>query len=148
MIVIIIAFIFSFLLITEKKRGVDVFCRAYYSQESESGNYTMSSSFIFNFKENGTARISIDGIVKLYDNTYFVSRNLDINYKHIEKNIYKLSNSVIFKSGRDSLPNELFEKNIFSFSESSDQFFTINKMDNVWLIGNLHSPGFICRSTY
>lgn len=88
--------------------------------------------------------ISFSGNMLLNGNATTLFRDIKFNYQKESDDIYKLYNIQTIKHSRDNAPDALVDSIFFSTSHEKARYMTVNKIKNSYVIGNLHSPVFMC----
>lgn len=130
-----------------KGRNVNLRCTAYFHQTGAGGAYEMKANFIFNLTKPDAGIITIDGNLNYQGKSYVIRRDTDITYHYVSKNLYQIDTATVFRNARDTTPAELIDRHFFSTKQESSRYFTIKRVQDLWLIGSLTSPAFLCRNT-
>ncbi|NDJ56822.1 hypothetical protein GWD52_07400 [Enterobacteriaceae bacterium 4M9] len=125
---------------------LNIGCTANFIHISESEKYAMMTVIKQEFRPNETVTVIMDGKIQLGDNTYTLKRRIHGQYRHEEKNVYRLMQSKIYLAGSDSVPPDVFRKYFFNLNPQQDMFFTISRLENQWIMGTPYTPAFICEN--
>lgn len=74
--------------------------------------------------------------------TFF--RDIRFNYQKEGDGIYRIFNITTIKYPSDDSPDALIDSVFFSTSHENERFMNLTKIKNAYVIGNLHSPVFMC----
>lgn len=149
----LILILLNFFIITS---GLYIGCKKYselnfscsgYFQQREGNEYYMNTNYSFIFKSDGSAMISMDGIV-INDNEkkYIINRTVYFTYQHYKDTLYTISKFKVSSGGRENLPERLFSKHFFSV-DSSTKLIRVSQLEGIskaWLIGSGNSSAFMC----
>lgn len=101
-----------------------------------------TAKLVFNPDKSGY--IALSGNVSEYGKVMTLSRDLNFKYEKENKNIYKMTNIETVKHSKDNVPDALFNSMFLSTQHEKARYMTVDKIMNSYVIGNLHSPVFIC----
>lgn len=133
-----------FFLNQKRKEVHDDHCTAVMEfHDTESGfSAGMNVVLVLNPKEYGY--IDMSGHVTYKGNYYTLSREIKFTYENEGNNIYKLSELTQIKQTSDTTPDRLMDSIFFSMSHEKARNMTLKRIRNAYVVGNLHSPVFMC----
>lgn len=113
------------------------------TEEYTSGFYsTVTTTLVLNTDNSGY--IAFSGDISNHGKTMTLLRELMFKYEKVSNSIYKMSNIETVKYPIDSAPDALVDSMFFSTQHGNARYMTVGKINNSYIIGNLHSPIFIC----
>ncbi|HHU0636855.1 TPA: FidL-like protein [Enterobacter hormaechei subsp. xiangfangensis] len=93
---------------------------------------------------NHSGYISFSGKVFYENKTMQFFREIRFNYHKEGDGNYKIFDINTFKHPSDNAPDALIDSVFFSTSQEKSRFMNLTKIYNAYVIGNLHSPVFMC----
>lgn len=90
-----------------------------------------------------TGYMDMTGRVETTGNHYVTSRTIKFSYLSEGDNIYYLEDMSTDKYASDNTPDNLMNSVFFSISKKG-RYMTLEKINNGYIVGNLHSPVLIC----
>lgn len=112
----------------------------------ENNRNEMQSILKLDFYGDDDITMIIDGKITLDGHFFILKRRLSGKYQHINKNTYLLSQYSFSLAGSDNTPPDVINHHVFNFTKEKNIYFTINKIENNWLVGTPYSPGYICEN--
>ena len=112
------------------------------SDESKHFRSALSLTLVMN--PNMRGYISFSGDISLEEKKMVLSREINFSYKKDSDGIYKLYDFKTSKRLRDTAPDTIVDHFLFSSTHEKARLMTLSKIQNTFLIGNLHSPVFMC----
>lgn len=88
--------------------------------------------------------IAFSGNINLHEKVMTLYREFRFTYEKESNGLYKLSNIETVKHSSDNAPDTLIDSVFFSTHNDKARYMTLGKIMNAYIIGNLHSPVFIC----
>ncbi|WP_058911461.1 hypothetical protein [Entomohabitans teleogrylli] len=119
-------------------------CSAYFRYQLPDSDYAMTANTQIQFSNQGWGTLSMDGDLIYRGKRYLVRRDATFNYIHISDEKYQLQEINVLKSGRDNAPDEVLSRYFYSISPEAGRYITVSMIDNVYLIGSLYNPSFMC----
>lgn len=95
-------------------------------------------------KSNATGLIELSGIVSLRGSPHRLARVISFDYERENASVFKLTDMMLEKHSGDDLDNDFLDANFFSMKNEPSRHMILTKVDNAFIIGNLHSPVFMC----
>lgn len=113
------------------------------TEEQNSGfNSTETLTLVLNPDKSGY--IAFSGDINNHGKMMTLYRELRFKYEKESDDIYKMTNIETVKHSRDNAPDALVDSVFFSTQHEKARYMTLGKINNSYVIGNLHSPVFIC----
>lgn len=103
---------------------------------------TETATLVMNPDHSGY--IAFSGSMKSNDKIMTLFREIRFTYEKESDDIYKISDIETVKHLRDNAPDTLVDSVFFSTSHEKARYMTVSKIMNAYVIGNLHSPVFMC----
>lgn len=88
--------------------------------------------------------IAFSGNINLHEKVMTLYREFRFTYEKESNGLYRLSNIETVKHSSDNAPDTLIDSVFFSTHHEKARYMTLGKIMNSYIIGNLHSPVFIC----
>ncbi|KFK93399.1 hypothetical protein IV04_17190 [Serratia sp. Ag1] len=93
---------------------------------------------------NKSGYIALSGNVFYQGKPMILFREIRFRYEKETHDIYKLYDIETVKNSRDNTPDSLIESVFFSTKHQKPRYMIVRKIMNAYVIGNLHSPVFMC----
>lgn len=131
--------------LTHKAHNVlNVECNSTFEIKNNHAQLTMPVNGTLVIRADATGLIELTGFAMIGGSSYKLSRGLTFKYEQDNEGIYKLTNiSEVIHAG-DQVKNEFLNSNFFSFNTENSRNMSLVKINNAFIIGNLHSPVFMC----
>lgn len=94
----------------------------------------------------GRGKIGIDGIVKLKGENTRINRYALFTYHPLNGTSFRMDNLKIEIGARDNTPDAYISENFFSLGLKSRRTFTLHRLGEDYIVGNLNAPVFMCLS--
>ncbi|WP_434638748.1 FidL-like protein [Klebsiella sp. I138] len=138
-----LAVIFSIL----QKRSSEVFsdtCTSVFSMENLSSSFTSSVDTMIVFRRDKSAYIAFSGQLNADNRTMILSRDIHFHYEKDSRNVYQMNHISTVKHAADNTSDAIMDALFFSISKEKVRYMTVDRINNAYVIGNLHSPVFMC----
>lgn len=113
------------------------------TEEQKSGFLSTETATLV-LKPDNNGYIAFSGDISNHGNVMTLLRELRFKYEKESDDIYKMTNIETVKHSRDNAPDALIDSVFFSTLHEKARYMTLGKIKNSYVIGNLHSPVFIC----
>lgn len=126
------------------KGGVDYHCSTSFRVQRDNPDFSARLNIFLQVKRNGSAFFDITGKVDHLGKSYDVARTYNFNYQKESDLVYHLTQMSISERSPDTVDNNLMNSLFFSTNQKDGQYMRVTKMENSYVVNNLHSPIFIC----
>ncbi|MGG6196332.1 FidL-like protein [Pantoea allii] len=130
-----------------QKRASEVFsgtCTSVFSMENFSSSFTSSVDATIVFRSDKSAYIAFSGQLDADNRTMILSRDMHLRYEKDSRNVYQMNHISTVKHAADNTSDALMDTFFFSISKEKVRYMTVDRINNAYVIGNLHSPVFMC----
>lgn len=107
-------------------------------------NFASTETATLVMNPNRKGYISFSGKILYEKKTMTFFRDIRFNYQKEGDGIYRIFNITTIKYPSDDSPDALIDSVFFSTSHENERFMNLTKIKNAYVIGNLHSPVFMC----
>lgn len=133
-----------FLLTTVNPNRYNSQCTTYFEYRNNSRNSALPITATLVLRKNATGFLEMSGFFYLDGERLTVSRNINFNYSKENAVLYKISNIKSEKTKTDNVDDDFISTFFFSSGTGRERFMSVLKERNTLIIGNVHSPVFIC----
>lgn len=122
----------------------DIKCVAHFTVARNELNTNMTVTSVLTLKPDFTGRMQMSGSVTTNRNIQAVLRFVEFDYEIDSEEVLKLNNFRLSKYAGDSMDESFFHEEIIDLGPDKTHFFTLERVNDLIIIGNGHSPVFIC----
>ena len=141
---VIILMPITFLFIVINQNRFEAQCDATFEYRNSSGNLVLPLTATLILRRNATGVIQMSGVFYSNDSNFRVLRNISFDYSKENSGLYNISNIRLSKSNYDNVDDDFMANNFFSAGTGKERFMSVLKVKNTLIVGNVHSPVFIC----
>lgn len=142
---LIVVVLINVILFTQKKAEViSDRCTTVLDTQDMSTEFSSRLNLVLVLRPEGTGYIDMSGNVNFQSRDYVAFREIKFSYEREEDDIFKMTHMELIKHASDSVPDKLMDSVFFSMSHEKARYMTVNRIHNAYIIGNLHSPVFMC----
>ncbi|HKS35484.1 MAG TPA: hypothetical protein VJS14_17325 [Enterobacteriaceae bacterium] len=147
LVALIIAALATLWIVTLQKKKQHLFgsdCSATLSMSDKSARFAAKLNIYLNMRGDGTGYLDMTGTTNSGEVDERAARSYSFDYALQSGNTLHLTNIVLDKRAADTANDGLVDKLIFSIDSRTGRYVKIATFNNVWTIGNLYSPLFVC----
>lgn len=119
-------------------------CVAVLRTEEKNSEFNSTETLTLVLNPDKSGYIAFSGDINNHGKMMTLYRELRFKYEKESDDIYKMTNIETVKHSRDNAPDALVDSVFFSTQHEKARYMTLGKFKNSYVIGNLHSPVFIC----
>lgn len=128
----------------KRKETLNDSCTAVFDTHDTASDFQTLVNAVMVMNPNESAFIDLSGIVEHRNQKYVLSREIKFKYDKEGEDIYRMTDLSMVKHGSDTAPDSLLDSIFFSINHENARFMTVKRIKNAYIIGNLHSPVFMC----
>lgn len=133
-----------FLLTTVNPNRFNAQCTTSFEYRNNSRNLTLPITATLVLRKNATGFLEMSGFFHLNGEHLTVSRNIKFDYSKINASLFKITNIKSEKDKADNVDDDFLSTVFFSIGTGRERFMSVLNEKNTLIIGNVHSPVFIC----
>ena len=144
---LMITILFFLVLITHNrdiKGGIDYHCSTSFRMQYNNPDFSARLNIFLQLQKNGTAFFDIIGKADYFGKNYDIARTYHFNYQKESDLVYHLTQISTSRRSPDTVDDNLMNSLFFSTTQKGGQYMRMTRMENSYIINNLHSPLFIC----
>ncbi|WP_334755839.1 FidL-like protein [Enterobacter quasiroggenkampii] len=119
-------------------------CVSVMRTEEQTSGFISTETVTLVLNPDKSGYIAFSGDINNHGKMMTLYRELRFKYEKESDDIYKMTNIETVKHSRDNAPDALVDSVLFSTQHEKARYMTLGKIKNSYVIGNLHSPVFIC----
>lgn len=136
---------FDTVFLNQKRKGLlNENCTAFLEFHDTPSGFSARINIFLVMRNQKYGYIDMSGHVTHKGENYTLSREIKFIYKDESPDIYEISRLTLIKQASDTTPNELMDSIFFSMNYEMARHMTVRRIRNAYVIGNLHSPVFMC----
>lgn len=143
-IILLISIINIINLVLNSGGGLNFTCVSVLRTQDFTNDFISNETVTLVMKPDRSGYISFSGEISYKNKTTNFSRDIRYNYEKESGELYRFYDIITVKHPRDNTPDELVDSIFFSTSHDKARHMTASKIQNAYIIGNLHSPVFMC----
>ena len=148
LLVIFIAIVLSIFLfsIPEKdvKGGVYFHCSTSFRITHDKPDFNAGLNTFLQLQKDGSGLIDLTGKVDTHGQSFEVARTYHFNYEKQGDSLYHLTQINTSSRSSETVDDNLMNNLFFSTTPKEGRYLRMTKMENSYVINNLHSPIFVC----
>lgn len=121
-------------------------CESSFLFRAPQNQFQLQGTMTFKLDRGGRGQINIDGIVKVKGENTRINRHALFTYHRLTETSFRMDNLKIENGARDNTPDAYISENFFSLGLKSRRIFTLHRLGEEYLVGNLQAPTFMCLS--
>ncbi|HCI4574359.1 TPA: hypothetical protein NPP25_004945 [Klebsiella quasipneumoniae subsp. similipneumoniae] len=125
------------------KSILDQKCSATLEYTEVKSGVVISTNMTVVFNDNSRGYIDVSGKTSQFGQNYILSRIIKFDHAGEGKDIFKLTNLKTIKYASDTTPDALLNS-FFVTNQNLLRYMVITKINNSYLISNLHSAVILC----
>ncbi|EHF4936930.1 FidL-like protein [Enterobacter hormaechei] len=128
----------------KRKETLNDSCTSVFDTRDSAAGFQTQVNAVLVMNPNETAYIDLSGIAEYKNQKFVLSREIKFKYDKEGEDIYRLTDMGQVKHASDNAPDNLIDSVFFSMNHEKERFMTVKKIKNAYVVGNLHSPVFMC----
>lgn len=135
---------YALLKMHQKKEVLNVNCSSVLQYYDTKSGFSAEMNLVLVLSPQEYGYIDMSGYVKHNENTSIISRKIKFAYEREADETYKISGLILVKQTSDNTPDEIMDRVFFTISHQNERNFNLRRVSNAYVIGNLHSPIYMC----
>lgn len=128
----------------EVRGGVYFHCSTSFRLTHNNPNFNAGINVFLQLQKNGSGLIDLTGKVDSQGATFEVARTYHFNYEKQGDSLYHLTQINTSLRSSETVDDNLMNNLFFSTTPKEGRYLRMTKMENSYVINNLHSPIFVC----
>lgn len=119
-------------------------CSAVFAMRDTPAHFSAKLNIYLTMRDNNTGFLDMAGTLNRDGVDTTTARTWNFDYRLQNGNTLHLTRIAMAKRAADNAPDDLVDKLLFSTGSDNGRYVKIAVLNNAWVIGNLHSPQFVC----
>lgn len=128
----------------KRKETLNDSCTSVLDAHNSAAGFQTLVNAVLVMNPNETAYIDLSGFVEYKTQKFVLAREIKFKYDKEGEDIYRLTDMGLVKHASDNAPDNLIDSVFFSMNHEKERFMTVKRIKNAYIVGNLHSPVFMC----
>ncbi|MCS3430975.1 hypothetical protein [Klebsiella sp. BIGb0407] len=128
----------------EVRGGVYFHCSTSFRLTHDNPQFNAGLNIFLQLQKNGSGLIDLTGKVDTAAGSFDVARIYHFNYEKQGDSVYHLADITTSLRSSETVDDTLMNNLFFSTTPKEGRYLRMTKMENSYVIDNLHSPIFIC----
>ncbi|MBS6004100.1 MAG: hypothetical protein KIC48_16555 [Citrobacter sp.] len=136
--------IYAFYLNQKRKEVLNANCTAVMEYHDAMSGFSSEINVVLVLSPQEYGYIDMSGQVTYEGRGNTLNRKIKFAYEKEVDDIYMISGLTLIKQTSDTAPDGLMDRIFFTISHEKERNMTVKRVSNAYVIGNLHSPVFMC----
>jgi len=128
----------------EFKGGVYFHCSTTFQMKYNNPDFAAKVNVFLQLQKNERGLFDITGKADVDGENFDIARTYHFNYEKQSGSVYHLTDITTSRRNYENVDDVLMNSLFFSTTQEDGRYLRMTKMENSYVIGNLHSPVFIC----
>lgn len=128
----------------EFKGGGYFHCSTTFQIKYNKPDFTAKVNVFLQLQKDGRGFFDITGKADVDGENFDIARTYHFNYEKQRSSVYHLTEITASHRNYENVNNTLMNSLFFSTAQENGRYLRMTKMENSYVIGNLHSPLFVC----
>lgn len=128
----------------EVRGGVYFHCSTSFRLTHDNPGFNAGLNIFLQLQKNGSGLIDLTGKVDTQGKNFEVARTYYFNYEKQGDSVYHLTQINVSSRSYETVDHTLMNNLFFSTTPKEGRYLRMTKMENSYVIDNLHSPIFVC----
>jgi len=128
----------------EVRGGVYFHCSTSFRLTHDNPKFNAGLNIFLQLQKNGSGLIDLTGKVDTQNGSFDVARIYHFNYEKQGESVYHLMDINTSLRSSETIDDTTMNNLFFSTTPKEGRYLRMTKMENSYVIDNLHSPIFIC----
>lgn len=126
------------------RSGYFIVCEADFIFRAPQNEFEFQGAMTLTMRRDSRGKIDLDGIVKSANGQTHVNRDILFTYRQLDETSFSMVDAHVVKGERDDASDVDIARNFFSLAMPTRRVFTLFRVNNSYLVGNIRAPTFMC----